>query len=179
MQQRLGVTTIMVTHDQDEALSMADRIVVMDHGVIAQVGSPIEVYRHPNSAFVANFIGTMNLADGHISTQGKVCCGSLEFDCDNNQGASVELRVTLAIRPEDIVLDGSDDGHDNIVTVRVNAVDFLGPFYRLSCAAGTDQAVEVRAEYPRQSCPASEDSCQECSCTCDFPKTICACIWER
>ena len=88
LQQRLGVTTVMVTHDQDEALSMADRIVVMDHGVIAQVGAPIEVYRHPNSAFVANFIGTMNVVDGHISGQGKVCCGSLEFDCDSN-GASV------------------------------------------------------------------------------------------
>ena len=89
----------------------------------------------------------MNVADGHISAQGKVCCGSLEFDCDNN-GASVGAGVTLAIRPEDIILDGSDDGHDNVVTVRVTSVDFLGPFYRLSCAAGTDQAVMFRADIP-------------------------------
>ena len=147
LQQRLGVTTIMVTHDQDEALSMADRIVVMDHGVIAQVGSPIEVYRHPNSAFVANFIGTMNLVDGHISAQGKVCCGSLEFDCDND-GVSVGAGVTLAIRPEDITLDGSDDGHDNVITVRVTSIDFFGSFYRVSCAAGIDQAMMFRADIP-------------------------------
>jgi iron(III) transport system ATP-binding protein len=105
------------------------------------------VYRHPNSAFVANFIGTMNVVDGHISGQGKVCCGSLEFDCDSN-GASVGTGVTLAIRPEDITLDSSDDGHDNVVTVRVTSVDFLGPFYCVSFAAGTDQTVMFRADIP-------------------------------
>ena len=60
LQRRVGVTTIMVTHDQEEALTIADRIVVMNHGVIEQVGTPVEVYRRPASAFVADFIGVMN-----------------------------------------------------------------------------------------------------------------------
>jgi iron(III) transport system ATP-binding protein len=60
LQRRLGVTTIMVTHDQEEALTMADRIVVMNHGAIEQIGTPEEIYRQPASAFVADFVGTMN-----------------------------------------------------------------------------------------------------------------------
>ena len=61
LQRRLGVTTIMVTHDQEEALSMADRIVVMNHGVIEQVGTPREVYRDPATPFVADFVGKINV----------------------------------------------------------------------------------------------------------------------
>ena len=64
LQRRLGVTTIMVTHDQEEALTMADRIVVMNHGVIEQVGTPLEIYRDPASPFVADFIGVMNFVAG-------------------------------------------------------------------------------------------------------------------
>ncbi len=64
LQRRLGVTTIMVTHDQEEALAMADRIVVMNHGVIEQVGTPAEIYRAPATAFVADFVGKMNFLDG-------------------------------------------------------------------------------------------------------------------
>ena len=62
LQQRLGVTTIMVTHDQEEALSMADRVVVMNHGPIEQVGTPREVYREPATAFVADFVGKVNVS---------------------------------------------------------------------------------------------------------------------
>ena len=67
LQRRLGITTIMVTHDQEEALTMADRIVVMNHGVIEQVGAPVEIYREPASVFVADFIGTMNFLPAEIT----------------------------------------------------------------------------------------------------------------
>jgi iron(III) transport system ATP-binding protein len=69
LQQSLGVTTIMVTHDQEEALSMADRIVVMNHGCIEQVGTPTEIYREPASAFVADFVGQVNVLDGTVTGQ--------------------------------------------------------------------------------------------------------------
>src|SRR5689334_12072523 len=68
LQRRLGVTTIMVTHDQEEALTMADRIVVMKQGVIEQVGTPLEIYRRPASAFVADFVGSMNFLPGRLMT---------------------------------------------------------------------------------------------------------------
>ncbi|MEY3428528.1 MAG: Sulfate/thiosulfate import ATP-binding protein CysA, partial [Pseudomonadota bacterium] len=69
LQQSLGVTTIMVTHDQEEALSMADRIVVMNHGCIEQVGTPTEIYREPASAFVADFVGQVNVLTGTVTEQ--------------------------------------------------------------------------------------------------------------
>ena len=70
LQRRLGVTTVMVTHDQEEALTMADRIVVMNHGVIEQVGTPLEIYRSPRTAFVADFVGTMNFIEGMMAEAG-------------------------------------------------------------------------------------------------------------
>src|SRR5690349_7230937 len=77
LQQRLGVTTIMVTHDQEEALSMADRIVVMNHGCIDQVGTPREVYREPASAFVADFVGKVNVIAAVAQGEGHVRVGDL------------------------------------------------------------------------------------------------------
>ena len=81
LQQRLGVTTIMVTHDQEEALTMADRIVVMDHGVIEQVGSPEEIYGTPTTSFVADFIGTMNFVEGTVASDGAVKLGDMTLHC--------------------------------------------------------------------------------------------------
>ena len=114
LQRRLGITTIMVTHDQEEALTMADRIVVMNHGVIEQVGSPVEIYRDPASVFVADFIGTMNFLAAEVTEEGAagdggIRTGAFVLDCDTS-GHSRGERVTAAIRPEDIVLLGAGDG---------------------------------------------------------------------
>ena len=87
LQRRLGVTTIMVTHDQEEALTMADRIVVMNQGAIEQVGAPQEVYRTPSTAFVADFVGAMNFLDGTFAAPDRVKVGA------------VSLRVPAAGRP--------------------------------------------------------------------------------
>ena len=98
LQRRLGVTTIMVTHDQEEALTMADRIVVMNHGVIEQIGTPLEVYREPASPFVADFIGMMNFIAGTVVGPGAVRVGRLDLGCDAD-GFAAGTGVTLAIRP--------------------------------------------------------------------------------
>src|SRR6267154_3244595 len=102
LQRRLGVTTIMVTHDQEEALSMADRVVVMNHGVIEQIGTPLEIYRHPTTAFVADFVGSMNFLPGTLVAPDKVKVGDLTFDCPAQDGLALGQKVNLCIRPEDV-----------------------------------------------------------------------------
>lgn len=139
LQRRLGVTTIMVTHDQEEALTMADRIVVMDHGVVEQVGTPLEIYREPVSPFVANFIGTMNQLPCRVNGAGGVKLGSLSVSCQDHRVESGATAI-LAIRPEDVVPHGvgarSPGAPDVIETpgntfdARIEDMEFLGSFFR-------------------------------------------------
>ena len=124
LQQRLGVTTIMVTHDQEEALTMADRIVVMNHGVINQVGSPREIYREPATAFAANFVGKANVLEGTIEAPGRVRIGNHTVDCPvNAQTPGAAVRVYL--RPEDIV---PGESTDEAINCTVQKIDFLGSY---------------------------------------------------
>ncbi|MFO1432866.1 MAG: putative 2-aminoethylphosphonate ABC transporter ATP-binding protein [Candidatus Competibacteraceae bacterium] len=129
LQRRLNLTTIMVTHDQEEALTMADRIVVMNQGTIAQVGEPLTVYREPVSAFVADFIGTMNFAPGRVIAPGRVRYGQVDLNCKIN-GFKQGDPVTIAIRPEDILLQDIADGEPNRFHVEIAAMEFLGSFVR-------------------------------------------------
>ena len=112
LQRRLGVTTIMVTHDQEEALTMADRIVVMNHGIIEQVGTPLEIYREPATAFVADFIGTLNFVGGTMAEPGRVRLGQAELACDTGTFPA-GTEVTIALRPEDIVAQGAQAGAED------------------------------------------------------------------
>src|SRR6188472_3022874 len=107
LQQRLGVTTIMVTHDQEEALSMADRIVVMNHGVIEQVGTPMDIYERPASPFVADFVGKANVLAAVALGGGRFRAGRLELQCSSGEGhyAPGEA-VRLYLRPEDVMING-------------------------------------------------------------------------
>ncbi|MCP4624567.1 MAG: putative 2-aminoethylphosphonate ABC transporter ATP-binding protein [bacterium] len=134
LQRKLGVTTIMVTHDQEEALTMADRIVVMNQGVIDQVGTPTEIYREPKTLFVANFIGTMNQVSGHAATPESVSLGSRELACRKHDLASGK-RAVISIRPEDIIPDGEIAATvaqtDNRFNVTVKEMEFLGSFWRI------------------------------------------------
>lgn len=136
LQQRLGITTIMVTHDQEEALTMADRIVVMNHGVIEQVGTPREIYAQPASAFVADFIGTMNFLKAEVIAEGQVSVGGRQLSCDTG-GAVIGSRVTLAVRPESFELCAEGAG-DNCIDVTVAAVEFLGAFVRAELDLAAD-----------------------------------------
>lgn len=131
LHKRLGVTTIMVTHDQEEALTMADRIVVMNHGVIEQVGTPMEVYREPASAFVADFVGKTNLLAGIVVKPGLVRYGAMNLSCDIDIRPGPGSEVTLAIRPEDVVVRNVDANAENTFAVRVAEMEFLGSFCRV------------------------------------------------
>lgn len=139
LQRKLGVTTVMVTHDQEEALSMADRIVVMNHGVIEQVGTPTEVYRNPASLFVADFIGEMNQVPAVAGPDDTVVIGTAPLKCQGHDFRQSE-QVVAAIRPEDVIPHGngarSPGAPDEITTpgnafeVNVAEMEFLGSFWR-------------------------------------------------
>jgi len=144
LQRRLGVTTIMVTHDQEEALTMADRIVVMNQGVIEQVGSPEAIYGEPATAFVADFVGTMNFLPARAGAAG-VMLGGVALRCahDAHDGEA----VTVAVRPEDLILDAAPGSHANLWQVRVVSLEFLGSFVRATLAFGEgDGAIELLAD---------------------------------
>jgi iron(III) transport system ATP-binding protein len=147
LQRRLGVTTIMVTHDQEEALTMADRIVVMNRGAIEQVGSPLEIYREPASPFVADFIGEMNFVAATVVRDGLVRLGGVELACDAD-GLAPGTEVTLAIRPEDIVVDDVAPGSPNALRARVDALVFLGSFFRADLVGDAMPGVVLRADLP-------------------------------
>ena len=130
LHERLGVTTILVTHDQEEALSMADRIVVMNEGRIEQVGTPEEIYSEPASPFVADFIGVMNFLQGEVTNSGKVLIGENILDCETeNIPEGSKVRVT--VRPEDILCSADDKNAANSFSLKVESVEFLGSFCRL------------------------------------------------
>ncbi len=147
LQRRLGVTTIMVTHDQEEALTMADRIVVMNHGAIEQIGTPLEIYREPASPFVADFIGVMNFVAATIVRDGTARLGRLELACEAD-GVPPGTAVTLAIRPEDIVVGEARGSEPNAVPARVDALAFLGSFFRADLVGDGMEGVILRADLP-------------------------------
>jgi iron(III) transport system ATP-binding protein len=134
LQRRLGVTTLMVTHDQEEALTMADRIVVMDHGKIAQEGTPFEIYNKPATPFVASFIGSMNFIQEAVKEPtGLYRIGHLSLRVENGSGHLVPgAQVTMAIRPEDIVVRKAGEEGPNTVTARISGMEFRGPHYRVT-----------------------------------------------
>jgi len=134
LQRRLRITTIMVTHDQEEALAMADRIVVMNHGVVEQVGAPMEVYMRPRSPFVARFVGQMNFLEATAGERaGWARLGSVEMRHGATEPIAAGTRLTLAIRPEEITV-GAAPGAENRLVTRIRAIQFLGSFTRLSLA---------------------------------------------
>jgi iron(III) transport system ATP-binding protein len=147
LQRRLGITTIMVTHDQDEALGLADRMVVMNQGVIEQVGSPREIYGQPGTAFVADFVGTMNFVPCVASTADRVRIGTFEVKLDRAHGLGPGNAGRLGIRPESVQVHSHLNGFDNSMMARVDEVGFHGGFVRASlsplAAPGTRIAADL------------------------------------
>jgi len=144
LQRRLGITTIMVTHDQEEALTMADRIVVMNRGEIEQVGAPIEIYQEPRTAFVADFVGTMNFVPGTVVGPHCVRFGHLDLACAA-EGHSQGEAVTVAVRPEDIIVEEVGAG-SNAFTAGIAGMEFLGSFYRAELTAPEMDGHRLRAD---------------------------------
>ena len=109
IQQEVGITFIFVTHDQEEALTMSDKIVVMKNGEIQQVGTPQEIYNEPSNRFVANFIGESNILPGVMLEDYKVRFDDITFDCVD-YGFKDNEPVDVVIRPEDIDIVDVKDG---------------------------------------------------------------------
>ena len=134
LQRRLGVTTIMVTHDQEEALSMADRVVVMNRGSIEQIGTPQQIYREPASAFVADFVGKVNVLSAVAEGAGRFRIGNLVLDCAScDAGIAPGTAVKLYLRPEDVVVDGAAT-LPNRARSQVTKIEFLGAFCLVTVA---------------------------------------------
>ena len=125
IQQAMGITFIYVTHDQEEALSMSDTVVVMDKGRIQQIGTPEDIYNEPKNAFVADFIGESNILDGIMLEDCLVKFFGRRFKCVDS-GFEKNEPVDVVIRPEDVDIVAPDDGH---LCGTVTAVTFKGVHY--------------------------------------------------
>ena len=130
LQRRLGVTTIMVTHDQEEALAMADRIVVMNQGIIEQSGTPHDIYAMPASAFVADFVGTMTFVDAHVVDAHHVAVHGIAFAVAVPAGNAAGSTVQLGFRPEDVQVRNITADTPNRIDCTVVSLEYLGSFCR-------------------------------------------------
>ncbi len=127
IQKRMGITFIYVTHDQEEALSMSDTIVVMDNGVIQQIGTPTDVYNEPRNAFVADFIGESNILDGIMRNDYLVEFAGIKFECVD-RGFSKNEPVDVVLRPEDVDVVPVEEG---MLSGEVTSVTFKGVHYEI------------------------------------------------
>ncbi len=136
IQQQLGITTIYVTHDQQEAMSLSDRVVVMSRGIMEQVGTPFEIYNYPKTMFVASFVGTLNQLQCQVADAAK---GQLTYNGETiNTGAQLSYAkgttVTLMLRPEELRLGA--EGGENHLSGKIEVVNFLGSTVRVTVNLG-------------------------------------------
>lgn len=132
IQKQTGITFVFVTHDQEEALSMSDTVVVMSEGKIHQIGTPIDIYNEPQNAFVADFIGESNILDGTMLEDYKVSFSGQTFPClDKDFGRNVP--VDVVVRPEDVDIVPLEQGQ---LTGVVTSVTFMGVHYEIIVDVG-------------------------------------------
>ena len=150
IQERLGVTFVVVTHDQEEAMTLATRIGVMDRGEIVQVGTPTEIYEYPTSKFVADFIGSVNMFEGrlvedepdHVRIDSHELGGTVYVD--HGISAAPEATVWTAIRPEKIIIGRErPDGPDNVVHGVVREIAYMGDMSVFLVAIDSGRMVRV------------------------------------
>ena len=132
IQKQTGITFVYVTHDQEEALTLSDTIVVMNRGVIQQIGSPIDIYNEPQNAFVAHFIGESNIIDGYMIEDGVVEFSGRKFACVD-KGFAHNENVDVVIRPEDLEITPPAQG---MITGVVELVTFMGMHYIITVDSG-------------------------------------------
>ena len=149
LQQRLGVTTIMVTHDQEEALSIADRVVVMNGGRIEQVGTPREVYERPATSFAADFVGKVNVLPAVAEGAGRFRCGSVSLAVGRDDIAA-GTRVKLYLRPEEVGVHVNGHSAQGAFAAKVAKVEFLGAFCMIGIALDATDTPLLVASVPRQ-----------------------------
>jgi iron(III) transport system ATP-binding protein len=144
LQQKVGITTVYVTHDQEDANSVADRIAVLDQGRIQQVGTPVELYDHPASRFVAGFLGTANMIDGRVQPDGRFVADGFVLETAGAPAGS----AAISIRPQDITIGPAGTGISATVTSR----EFLGSVTRYRIRIGNND-VTVDAPHRRDVTP--------------------------
>ncbi len=127
IQKKTGITFIFVTHDQEEALSMSDTIVVMSEGKIHQIGSPTDIYNEPKNAFVADFIGESNIVDGMMLKDRQVSFSGHTFECVDS-GFGQNTPVDVVVRPEDVDIVSVEKG---MLRGVVTSVTFMGVHYEI------------------------------------------------
>ena len=139
IQKRLGITAIFVTHDQEEALSISDRIVVMNAGEMEQVGTPFEIYNFPNTQFVANFVGSLNNADAEVAdpANGILAMDGVRFETAEEDFGKRQRgeKVKISIRPERFSF-AAEPMKDNVVDCTVENITFLGSVVRIQISIG-------------------------------------------
>jgi len=161
LQRQVGITTIFVTHDQEEALTLADRIAVMEHGRVIQVGTPTEIYERPRSRFVSDFIGVSNILEGKV-VSGDAAALVIELPSGSRvsatpvAGPATGDRIEVAVRPEKIRLSDTADGSVNVLAGTLANVVYLGAVtYSYIQTADTRLVVMEQNRAPR---PASAPS---------------------
>lgn len=143
IKQEVGITFVYVTHDQEEALTMSDRIVVMNQGIIQQMGTSKSIYDEPQNAFVADFIGDSNIINGIMIKDRLVLIHGVEVECVD-EGFDPNEPVDVVIRPEDLVIGKKDSGFTNGI---VTNLIYKGAYYDISVAAG-DYEWSVQSNVP-------------------------------
>jgi putative spermidine/putrescine transport system ATP-binding protein len=140
IQRRLGITTIFVTHDQEEALSISDRIVVMNQGIADQVGAPFEIYNRPATKFVAGFVGHLNSMSARLTNpaKGELVVGDQPVRLGRAVDGTAGSDIILTLRPEVVAL-GQKQGNDQSLKGRVGEVAFLGSVIRVRVDLGVEQ----------------------------------------
>lgn len=155
IQKRLGITAIFVTHDQEEALSISDRIVVMNEGRIEQVGTPFEIYNFPQTPFVANFVGALNTAPAEVldPEKGVLSMDGIKFlSAAKMDGLRSGDKVRMAIRPERFSF-ASEVKKPNVVDARIENITFLGSVVRLNISIGNQRFNMDTFNYPSLELP--------------------------
>src|SRR5262245_30316033 len=139
IQRQLGITTVYVTHDQEEALSLSDRVVVMSEGRMEQVGTPFEIYNFPATAFVASFVGTLNVLPGVVAdaARGELTIAGQPVRLAHAFEGSRGRELKVALRPEMVSLGAATNGQ-NQLTGKVSDVSFLGSIVRIRVGLGED-----------------------------------------
>ena len=138
IQREFNITTIYVTHDQEEALSISDRVAVMKEGTIQQLGEAMDIYNHPINKFVADFIGISNFLNGEYAGKGKMKVNSNKIQINHIPNQKINTEITVAIRPEkieieEIIKDFSSTSKikENILEVSIKGITFLGSIMRV------------------------------------------------
>ena len=161
LRKRLGITFVMVTHDQEEAMGIASRVALMRDGAVVQTGSPRELYERPASRYAAEFFGAANLFDGRVAriadTNAFVECGALgTLQASCAESVSLGAAVVVMVRPERMKLSRTPAGEANALPARLDSLSFLGSFYAGEAVLAQGQRVGARlspAEYAAAGAP--------------------------